>query len=127
MLISACPVNGVARMVDTAYYVSISSKANGVVYKTDGSTIINTVTLNADIVSTATQTSYSAAKFVTLAQVGTSSQVILGGKVHLYDYTSNAITKTSSSSTSLTFVDCLDSSTCIGLDVSLTNFNRITN
>ena len=52
-------------MVDTTYYLSVSSIANGVVYKTDANQVINTAA-DSDIGTTATYTSYTST-FVTLA------------------------------------------------------------
>ena len=125
MLISACPINAVARMVDTTYYLSVSSIANGVVYFTDANQVGNTVA-DQDIVTTATVTSYTADKFLTLAQVGSSTNVLLGGILHMYDYSTGTIIKTSTSATVLNYLDCIDSSTCIGYSSSVNDFFRIT-
>ena len=124
MLISACPINAVARMVDTPYYLSVSSIANGVVYKTDANQVVN-MALDQDIVTSATVTTYTS-KFVTLAQVGSSTNVLLGGILHMYDYSTGIIIKTSTSATVLNYLDCIDSSTCIGYSSSVNDFFRIT-
>ena len=124
MLISACPINAVSRMVDTTYYLSVSSIANGVVYKTDANQVVN-MALDQDIVTSATVTTYTS-KFVTLAQVGSSTNVLLGGILHMYDYSTGTIIKTSTSATVLNHLDCIDSSTCIGYSSSVNDFFRIT-
>ena len=124
MLISACPVNAVARMVDTSFYVAISALANGIVYKIDASPIFYTATAAMALIDTTT--SFTTDKFTSMAQVGSTTKVLLGGRPHLYDYTSNSITKTASDPRVFNCMDCIDSSTCIALDASTTQFARFT-
>ena len=50
MLISACPVNAVARMVDTSFYLSISKYRNGVVFMTDAD-VLDTKIVDAGILT----------------------------------------------------------------------------
>ena len=125
MLISACPVNAVARMVDTSIYVAISALVNGVVYKVDASPIVNTANI-ADITYIVTNTTFTTATFTSMAQVGSTTKVLLGGRPHVYDYTTDSITKTASSTRVFNYMDCIDSSTCIALDASTTQFARFT-
>ena len=125
MLISACPVNAVARMVDTSFYVAISAVANGVVYKIDASPMVNTA-VSAVMTLIVTTTSFTTDKFTSMAQVGSSTKVLLGGRPHVYDYTSNSITKTASDTKVFNCMDCIDSSTCIALDASTIQFARFT-
>ena len=124
MLISACPVNAVARMVDTSIYVAISSVANGVVYKVDPSPIVTTAAVVGGMDISATTTTFTTDKFTSMAQVGSTRKVLLGGRPHVYDYTSNSITKTASDLRVFNCMDCIDSSTCIALDASTTQFAR---
>ena len=72
MLISACPVNAVARMVDTSIYVAISALVNGVVYKVDASPIVNTAT-SAVMTLIDTTTNFTADKFTSMAQVSSTT------------------------------------------------------
>ena len=82
MLISACPVNAVARMVDTVYYISISRYTNGLIFKSDASGMVDTSNVDKDFVSSSIQTTFITNKFVTMSQIGSTSKVLLGGKVH---------------------------------------------
>ena len=125
MLISACPVNAVTRMVDTSFYVAISALANGVVYKFDASPIVDTASYT-DITLIDTTTNFTTDKFTSMAQVGSTTKVLLGGRSQVYDYTSNSITKTASDPKLFNCMDCIDSSTCIALDASTTQFARFT-
>ena len=118
MLISACPVNAVARMIDTSFYVAISALANGVVYKVDASPINNTAG-TAIINYIVTTTNFTTAKFTSMAQVGSTTKVLLGSRPQLYDYTIDSITKTASDPRVFSYMDCIDSSTCIAIDGSL--------
>ena len=126
MLISACPVNAVARMVDTSFYVAISAVANGVVYKLDASPINDTATYGPYIYYIVTTTTFLTDKFTSMAQVGSTTKVLLGGRPHVYDYTTDSITKTASDPRVFNCMDCIDSSTCIALDASTTQFARFT-
>ena len=72
MLISACPVNAVARMVDTSFYVAISALANGVVYKVHASLIVDTAA-TAIMTYIVTTTNFTAATFTSMAQVGSTT------------------------------------------------------
>ena len=45
----------------------------------------------------------------------------------MYDYTTNTVLKVSTSTTVVSHLDCIDSSTCIGVNSSLTHFSRLTN
>ena len=126
MLISACPVNAVARMVDTSFYVAISALANGVVYKVDASPIVNTAAFVGGMTFIVTTTTFTTDKFTSMAQVGSTTKVLLGGRPQVYDFTSNSITKTASDTRVFNCMDCIDSSTCIALDASTTQFARFT-
>ena len=125
MLISACPVNAVARMVDTSFYVAISALANGVVYKLDVSPMVNTAG-SAVMTLIDTTTTFTTDKFTSMAQVGSTTKVLLGGRPQVYDYTTDSITKTASDTRVFNCMDCIDSSTCIALDASTTQFARFT-
>ena len=125
MLISACPVNAVARMVETSFYVAISAVANGVVYKIDPSPMVNTA-VTAIINYIVATTTFTTDKFTSMAQVGSTTKVLLGSMPQVYDYTSNSITKKASDPRVFNCMDCIDSSTCIALDASTTQFARFT-
>ena len=73
-----------------------------------------------------TTTTFTTDKFTSMAQVGSTTKVLLGGRPHVYDYTSNSITKTASDPRVFNYMDCIDSSTCIALDASTTQFARFT-
>ena len=125
MLISACPVNAVARMVDTSFYVAISALAKGVVYKVDASPIVDTAA-STTMTFIDTTTNFTTDKFTSMAQVGSTTKVLLSGRPHVYDYTTDSITKTASDPRVFNCMDCIDSSTCIALDASTTQFARFT-
>ena len=71
-----------------------------------------------------TTTTFTADKFMSMAQVGSTTKVLLGGMPQVYDYTINSITKTASDTRVFNYMDCIDSSTCIALDASTTQFAR---
>ena len=124
MLISACPVNAVARMIDTSFYVAISAVVNGVVYKVDSSPMLDTAYAFLDLIETTTN--FTTDKVTSMAQVGSTTKVLLGGRPNVYDYTNDSITKTASDTRVFSYMDCIDSSTCIALDASTTQFARFT-
>ena len=55
-----------------------------------------------------------------------NSWVLLGSQVRLYDYSSNQILKISTMGFGENYLECIDSSTCIGVGTSVTHFSKIT-
>ena len=53
---SACPVNAAARLLDTSYYIAVSSIQNGGIYKMDVATALATAAVGTHIMYTSTAT-----------------------------------------------------------------------
>ena len=79
MIMSACPVNAAARMLGTVYYVAVSSKEDGIVYKIDVTTALAAAATGNYITFASTTTAYTST-YTTMAQAGNSNNVLLGGK-----------------------------------------------
>ena len=79
MIMSACPVNAAARMLDTSYYIAVSSKQNGGIYKIDVTNALAAAANGGYITFTSTQTGHTSI-YTAMAQAGNSNKVLLGGR-----------------------------------------------
>ena len=113
MLISASPINQAVRLETTNYYAATSSKASGTLFRIN---VVNYQSNDPDLKLIVQDYSTSASyEHTCLTQIPSSNTIMVGPTLQVYPYTTFVQIKETTETMKMFYLDCIDSSTCIGL------------